>query len=355
MKNDSSTVDSDIASVVCSITNDTSDDLNLIDDNLLRDTKPDDSKSVKDMLLDDSTDNKEDELNDSKPNKNELDRKMSEEKESKADSEIGKLEPPSTPNPTSTAATSTSPTTSTCTTTITNRSSTVTTSITTSSVTTSETNMSGEEHSGGSACSKTENADEDEFSFKKSASDSNKSSSESNEMVTGGDDALIEDKVKSEPEEKLLQSEMNEEDDGKNRDEKPNMDESGNMKLAEGNANENDQRKENANGPPIKVESDEFFDNSMKPKMEPGSGVRGNGNNGFNNGNMMANAPNNFNIPTSGDMSGLMNNSGPCMNDSMCGSPMMSNMNRMPMPQPPMNNNMNYSNRPMNMYPGRVS
>lgn len=355
MKNDCSTVDSDIASVVCSITNDTSDDLNLIDDNLLRDTKSDDSKSVKDLLLDDGTDNKDDEMNDSKPNKNELDSKMNEEKESKVDGEVGKSEASSTPSPTTTVASSIAPVSGACTAIITNRSSTVTTSITTTNVTNNETNVSGEEHPTNSVCAKIENVDEDEFSFKKNSSDSTKSVSESNENVGGDEDTLSESKVKNEPEEKVMQNEFNEEEDAKNREEKQNKEEGGKAKSIEENMSDSDQRKENTNGVSIKVESEEFFDNNMKPKMEPGTGVRGNGNGGYNNSGMMPNAPNNFSVPTSGDMSGMMNNSGPCMNDSMCGSPMLPNMNRMPMPQPPMNNNMNYANRPMNMYTGRVS
>lgn len=357
MKNDSSTVDSDIASVVCGMANDGADDLNLIGDNLLRDSKTsEDRKLVKDMLDESGgggggADSKEDELGDNKPSKAELDCKMNEEKEAKADGDAGKTEPVSTPSPTAptTTATTTS-TTSTCTTTITGTPNSAITSTTTTSVTATETNATSDdaEHLT-NASSKNENAEDDEYTFKSS---SNEPSNAAGESESTNEDAAGESKVKAEPEDKLLEGEFHD-DEEKAREEKAGNEE-GNAKSADDNTSDGEQRKENnANGgAPVKMENEDFYDGNMKGKPEPGNGMRGNGNNGFSNGGMMPNPPVNFSVPTSND---VVMNSGPCMNDSMCGSPMLPNMNRLQMPPNALNHSMNHPNRSMNMYPDRVS
>lgn len=354
-KNDSSAVDSDIASVVCGITSDSTEDLNLIGDNLLRASKTDDRKSVKDILLDENADGKEDELGDNKPNKAELDNKINEEKDGiKSEGEVSKTDLSSTPSPTTTVTTLTTTTsTSTCTTTITNTSNITTTSLVTANVTNSELNSTNDdmEHSS-TACSKNENAEEDEYTFKgsnKETGNINGENSESSSEVIGGG---VDGKVKDEPEDKGLENEFHD-DEEKNREEKSSIEESSGMKQVDDIISESgEHRKENASSTVIKMENDDFFESNLKGKSDMGNGMRGNNDSSFSNGSMMANTQNNFNIPTSND---VINNSGPCMNDSICGSMMLPNMNRLPMPQNSLNHSMSFPNRTINMFHDRVS
>ncbi len=369
-KNDSSTVDSDIASVVCGITSDSADDLNLIGDNLLRESKAEEqrNKPMKEfggrMLLNDETGDLKDDPLDGKPTKLELvDGKMGDElklAEAKRDAESDKNESSSALDATTTTMTTNTTsvlTTTTCTTTT----STATTSITTTSVTASSLENSSTTEDGESASatcnvsnkSNENNENEEEYMFKSTNSETHSNASaHSNNGQDGGEntheESVNEDKIKEEPEEKLLENNFNEEED-KSRDDKSeaSTDALSSAKPSEEIGND----KESKGNAVVKMENDDFYDNNLKNKNDcpGGNGLRGS-NNGFSGGGMMPGPPSNFNMPNANDVPNMMNSSSIGMNDSLCGSPILPTMNRSPMPNA-INHSMSFTNRPI----GKVS
>lgn len=402
-KNDPSTVDSDIASVVCGITHDTADDLNLLGDELLRDTKPDEQqqrKSIKDfgdshlLLGDDVVGAVKDEELDSKPNKAELDAKVSGGEETKRDAVSDKRDA-STPLPSSTSASLPS---STCTTS--NTSSSTTTNATVSgSETTATTSESGDLGSKAANGKSGDGAnDDDDFVFKNGNSGgggsgetlSNTSAHSNSNAATENDgstmeDVVTDDKIKNEPaEEKLLDGDFHDDDDSGHHFHKMLGDDKNDANSNAGDGlggqvagSGEESGSSGAAGPVqgaeketgkaaaptqcmVKMEGDELFDSGVPGGGVPGAGgLRKNdcstpsggmrpGGNGFTGPNVMAGGgpPVGFNVPSANDLvsAGVMPNSASCMNDALCSNPMLPNMGRSGLPHNA-NHAMNFPNR----------
>lgn len=375
-KNNNRSVDSDIASVVCGITNENADDLNLIGDNLLRENKSEDRKPIKDfggriLMNDENGENKEDDV-DNKPNKHDLDSKIEGDLkiESKRENDTDKNDGMLIPNPNTTTITSCTTsllTTSTCTsTTSTPSASITTTSVTVSNNESSNMNEDNENNSCMNNSGNKSNDNEDEYVFKSDSETQSNTSANMNSNINDSDsitlDNAAEDKIKEEPADKRLENEFN--DDEKERDIKNDIgnDTSNHSNTIEDANNDGELRKENNNtnssGPNVKMEADDFYEGNMKNPNDCSNGngantIRGNAT-GFTNGNMISGAPSqgNYNIPSTNDVASVLNTSSTCMNDSLCGSPMLPNMNRSPMPNA-MNHPLNYPNRSMAI--GKVS
>lgn len=339
---DHSDLGADITNSVCSMSNDTSDDLLLsCNDNFMRDKN--DDRKPKDCNGGLSLEDEADKLDDIK-NKIDIDKKDGIKIKDEIldgpkddDDRKGNISPSTTNTNAITTSTASSTVSS-----VSNGSSangTVTTTATSG-------DHDSNESSGKNNENNSKNDDDDLFKNNDmSGSSGNGNSSNENKEDSGTAD----NNDKEDGEEKFHCSTDNDtsfgDDKTDKRDEKAanndSTDAGSNTSCTENDNNDNDRSKENGNSTPIKIENDEFFD-GVKNKD---CGVK---NNNFSNGNVL---PGNF--APGNDARGMSNSS--CMNESMCTTSVMPNMNRNTMSNA-MNHSLNYANsRPTSMFPGKVS
>lgn len=369
-KSDPTTVDSDIASVVCGIASDPADDLNLLRDDLLRDTKPDEQlqrKSIKEfgdsnlLLGDDVVGVVKDEELETKPNKVELDAKAEEVKRD----QVPDKRDSSTPVPSTRAST---PSTS-------NSSSSTTATVTTSGTEVAATE-SGDAGAASAKSGEAANEDDDLFANSSGAggasetlSNASAHSNTANENEGSMEEAAADTKIKNEPsEDKPLDSDFADNDDSSHPFHKILGDDKSdaNSNTGDGSASvaasgedsgtaaagsvQGAEKEAGKAAVPVagmvKMEGEELFDGGAgmpgpggMPKNEcptPGGGIRPGGNGFTGPPNMMSGGapPGSFNVPHTNDMVsvGMMPNAAGCMNDALYSNPMMPNMGRPSLP-----------------------